>query len=263
MDEQQVARLVRGATAAFGLDAARLERLGGATGQVLAVDDVVLRVGYPGVLDHELLASAAAACAVPIPETLDRYDAPAGDGSVVLIRRAPGTDAGALEGMTPDRARRRGVACGQVQSALGQVPAPEGLPTVRGADLEARTERVLLHLDLHPLNILLGDDDQVTAVVDWTNAAAGPATYDRARTASVLTLDPHLVPLLGHPVWEAFLQGWTEAAGLDALPADATVWAGRYMLEDLGGRYPAAALAHVQAVLDGAASSDAGGSPTR
>ncbi|ACZ20728.1 putative homoserine kinase type II (protein kinase fold) [Sanguibacter keddieii DSM 10542] len=261
MDEQQVVRLVRAAAAAFGVDPARLERLGGATGQVLAVDDVVLRVGYPGVLDHEQVASKAAGHVVPVPATLDRYDDPAGDGAVVLLRRAAGTDAGALEGMSPERARRRGVACGRVQVALGQVPAPAGFPTVRDAGPAA--ERMLLHLDLHPLNILLDDDDQVTAVVDWTNAAAGPATFDLARTASVLTLDPHLVPLLGHPVWDAFLGGWTEAAGLDALPPEATAWACRYMLEDLGGRYPEAGLAHVRAALDDAVTQGAGETPVR
>ena len=261
MDEQQVARLVRGAATAFGLDPSRLERLGGATGQVLAVDDVVLRVGYPGVLDHELVASQAAEHVVPVPATLDRYDAPTGDGAVVLLRRAAGTDAGALEGMSPDRARRRGVACGRAQAALGQVPAPAGLPTVRDPGAGAAAEHVLLHLDLHPLNILLDDDDQVTAVVDWTNSAAGPAAYDRARTASVLTLDPHLVPLLGHPVWDAFLGGWSEAAGLGALPPDATAWACRYMLEDLGGRYPQDGLAHVRAVLDDALTQGAGETP--
>jgi len=34
----------------------------------------------------------------------------------------------------------------------------------------------LLHLDLHPMNVLLSPDGPV--VIDWTNAARGPAALD-------------------------------------------------------------------------------------
>lgn len=250
MDEQDVARLVREASRSFGLDPERLVPLGGATGRVLGVDDVVLRLSWPQVLDHEHLASSAAAAVVPVPELVDRYDSPSGDGAAALIRRAPGTDAAALDGMSLDRARRRGAACGRAQAAISTVRPPAGLARVRGDGAHPRSEEdQLLHLDLHPLNIVLGDDDEVTAVIDWTNAAAGPAALDRARTASIFHLDPHAVPLLGDPTWRAFLDGWTESAQLDQVPAWATAWACRYMLDDVGDRYDEDGLTPVRAAL--------------
>lgn len=261
MDERTVRRLVHEATTAFGIDATGLVPLGGATGQVLGDDEVVLRLGWSGVLDHEQRAAEAASTAVPVPALLDRYDSSSGDEAVMLLRRAPGTDAGALEGLSVDRARRRGAACGGAQLALGTVSAPRGFTVVdgwaharlpRGADAPgavAETRPVLLHLDLHPLNIMLGEDDEVTAVIDWTNASSGPADLDRARSASILHLDPHTVVLRDEPLWRAFVEGWTVAARLDTVPPDATAWACRAMLDDLAGRHTPDELAHVQDAL--------------
>jgi aminoglycoside phosphotransferase (APT) family kinase protein len=39
---------------------------------------------------------------------------------------------------------------------------------------------VLIHLDLHPLNVILGDDGPV--VIDWTNARRGNGDADAALT---------------------------------------------------------------------------------
>ena len=41
-------------------------------------------------------------------------------------------------------------------------------------------DAALLHLDLHPLNVLLGPEGPV--VIDWTNARAGPPALDVALT---------------------------------------------------------------------------------
>lgn len=57
---------------------------------------------------------------------------------------------------------------------LGDVPVPNGLPAV-----EASAE-VIVHLDLHPDNVVLSDRGPV--VIDWTNAAAGPPGLDAANT---------------------------------------------------------------------------------
>ena len=38
--------------------------------------------------------------------------------------------------------------------------------------------------------MLVDDAGEVTAVIDWTNAAAGDPQLDAARTWSILTLDP-------------------------------------------------------------------------
>lgn len=44
--------------------------------------------------------------------------------------------------------------------------------------------RVLLHLDLHPLNVLMSSRGPV--VIDWSNARPGPAGLDVAMTALIL-----------------------------------------------------------------------------
>jgi aminoglycoside phosphotransferase (APT) family kinase protein len=106
-----------------------------------------------------------------------------------------------------------------VRDALAAAGAP-GLPTIPGdalarhrRDLEAagltslepalawlethvpRASRanVLCHGDFHPLNIL-AEGLRVTGVVDWGNAAAGPAAADIGVTRVILTMGPIDVP---------------------------------------------------------------------
>jgi aminoglycoside phosphotransferase (APT) family kinase protein len=59
---------------------------------------------------------------------------------------------------------------------LHQIEAPGGLRAPYGEATGART--VLLHQDLHPLNVLLSPRGPV--VIDWTNACAGPGGADVA-----------------------------------------------------------------------------------
>ncbi|MEP7762719.1 phosphotransferase [Sanguibacter sp. 25GB23B1] len=235
--------LARRAAARFDLSD-EVTPLGGATGQVFACGGHVLRTGWSAVLDVELVAAQAAASVVPVPSLLDRVDDPATGRSVVLQRMVAGTTAYVDESSGTRRARRRGEACGQVHRALAQLAAPSGLPVAH----EQIGAANLLHLDLHPLNILLDEDDEVTAVLDWTNTASGPPDLDRARTVTVLHLDPHARPLVGAPSWEAFVDGWTRSAGLGDVSPDALAWACRYMLDDLSARHDAAEFAHVAAV---------------
>ncbi|MEU4482836.1 phosphotransferase [Micromonospora sp. NPDC023966] len=54
------------------------------------------------------------------------------------------------------------------------------LPALRSTDPALR----VLHLDLHPQNVLLAPAGPV--VIDWTNAAEGPPALDRAITALIL-----------------------------------------------------------------------------
>lgn len=246
MDPALVAGVLAQASAHFGLDLARAVPMGGMTGQVFALDDVVLRVGWPTVLDLEGVAAAAGATVVRVPEVLGRYDGP--EASAVLLTRIDASPALMMAGLDPAAARRRGEACGRAQLALGTVAAPAGLPLV--GPPSAVDDARLLHLDLHPLNILVGADHEVAAVLDWTNAAAGPPEYDRARTASILALDPAAIALGTDPRWVAFSEGWTTAASLHEVPAAAMAWACRYMLADLAGRYPVEDLAHVHAALE-------------
>jgi len=55
----------------------------------------------------------------------------------------------------------------------------------------------LLHLDLHPLNVLMGDAGPV--VIDWSNAGPGPAGLDVAMSALILAQVVVSPAVLGGP----------------------------------------------------------------
>jgi Ser/Thr protein kinase RdoA (MazF antagonist) len=239
---------------AFGLDRAGLRSLGGNAGSSWDAGTAVLRVGFAAVLDVELAAAGAAAAVLPVPTVIDRADF--ADRSALLLERLPGRPAGELAVTSPARARAAGLACGRVHDALAGVPAPAGLRAVPGAPTSVTPSPAtpsparLLHLDLHPLNVLVDDDGAVTGVLDWANTAAGDPVLDRARTWAILSLDPAARAAQTWPGWPAFTEGWYEAGRLDDLPAGARAWACRFMLADLASRYSPAELAHVRGTLD-------------
>jgi len=76
-------------------------------------------------------------------------------------------------------------------------------------------------------------------------ARDGAATLDVARTVSILTLDPAARTRGADDRWRALRDGWLEAIR-PHLDERALAWACRYMLEDLGGRYPQAKLKAVR-----------------
>jgi hypothetical protein len=223
------------AAAAFGLDAERLRPLAGASGSAWGDRDVVLRVG--GRVDNELMAATAAAGHVPVPRVLDRR------AGAALLERVPGRPAGELALERPDRAAAAGRACGELHGALARVACPPGLRDAPGTD---GGRRRLLHLDLHPFNVLVDDNGDPTAVIDWANAAAGDPELDRARTWSVLTLDPAARELSRNPGWATLCDHWLEAARLHDLSAAARTWACDFMLEDLAARRSPEELAHIR-----------------
>lgn len=120
---------------------------------------------------------------------------------------------------------------------------PEGealRPRLEQANL--RTDR-LLHLDYHPLNVLVADG-RVSAVLDWANTQAGDPRADVARAVAILRVSPRppgmslarfelvLVPVLE----AAFLYGYQQVAGpLDDL-APFHAWAGAFLVRDLAPR---------------------------
>ncbi len=130
---------------------------------------------------------------------------------------------------------RLGDACGRLQARINSIQAPPELrdalsgwlASARAADpdVDALARRVdlaanaLLHLDYHPVNILT-DGERITAVVDWTNAAAGDPRADVARTVSLISagpIPPHpLRPLLSLArglLVRAWLRGYQAEAG--------------------------------------------------
>jgi Ser/Thr protein kinase RdoA (MazF antagonist) len=237
------------AAAALGLDPAGLGGLHGASGSSWAAGSGVLRVGPRAAVQRELAASGAAAAVLPVPRVLDRADF--GDHTALLLERLPGRPAGELALGGPEQARAAGLACGRVYDVLARVAAPAGLRTAPGAPEPAGPgPGRLLHLDLHPLNVLVSDDGAVvTGVLDWANTHAGDPVLDRARSWAILTLDPMAREARALPGWAALAAGWTEAGRLGAIPAAARAWACKFMLADLASRYSPAELAHVREAL--------------
>jgi aminoglycoside/choline kinase family phosphotransferase len=68
----------------------------------------------------------------------------------------------------------------RLQRQINDIVAPEWLSGQAAGTGAMRRDDSVLHLDLHPMNVLLSDDGPV--VIDWTNAAAGPAGFDAAIT---------------------------------------------------------------------------------
>jgi aminoglycoside phosphotransferase (APT) family kinase protein len=157
----------------------------------------------------------ARSAGLPVPEVFDV------DGADLVLERVVGPT------MTSALARRPWTLAAQARvlaglhAAVHEVPAPEWLPAVGEGGGAA-----LLHLDLHPDNVLLGAEGPV--VIDWTNAARGPAEVDVADAWLVISAGS--VPggrLQGAVVGAAqgtFARLFRRAAGLDlasALPAAA------------------------------------------
>jgi aminoglycoside phosphotransferase (APT) family kinase protein len=105
-----------------------------------------------------------------------------------------------------DPAQSEGLALGfgRTQALIHAIPAPLALPHSSDAWIdwgepdealrlrlrELSVERpVLLHLDYHPLNVLV-EASEVSAVLDWANARAGDPRADLARTSSILHFAP-------------------------------------------------------------------------
>ncbi|MEU5870574.1 phosphotransferase [Glycomyces sp. NPDC047369] len=92
---------------------------------------------------------------------------------------------------------------------LHRLPAPDWLPgESRGLDLNGRT---ILHLDLHPENII--ETPAGPTVIDWTNAAAGDPAVDRAVSWVIIAeLDPATLPVDPAPLRDALARTVTPTA---------------------------------------------------
>jgi aminoglycoside phosphotransferase (APT) family kinase protein len=97
-------------------------------------------------------------------------------------------------GDRPWRLRRNAHLLADLHTQLGRIPAPDGLRP--GPVPGDRT----VHLDLHPINVLLSADGPV--VIDWTNASAGTPGSDVAMTWLVSSCGQ-----IPGPRWKAVLFG--------------------------------------------------------
>jgi streptomycin 6-kinase len=104
-----------------------------------------------------------------------------GDGHRLLLQRVTGPSLldALISGEVTGSAG--GELLGELHQRLHRIDAPPWL-------LSAERGTAVLHLDLHPANVLLGPDGPV--VIDWPNAAAGPAGLDVADAYLVMASFP-------------------------------------------------------------------------
>jgi tRNA A-37 threonylcarbamoyl transferase component Bud32 len=124
-----------------------------------------------------------------------------GDGRVLRRFRYDGDVA--AEAAVMVRLRESGFPVPEVFEAAGtdlimeRVPGPTLLAAIRNGDKgiaeaaaimldlhERLRKHHILHLDLHPDNVLMGPDGPV--LIDWTNSAEGPLELDAAVSALIL-----------------------------------------------------------------------------
>ncbi|MDQ3695928.1 MAG: phosphotransferase [Chloroflexota bacterium] len=215
----------------------------------------VLRPDQAGQAQRELAAmTAASAGGVPAPgvHAVGTWQ----DHPVIVLEWRPGQTLLRAVERDPSRAREFGLAFGRALAAIHALPAPAALVggtswiewaspdaalRARLLDLTGRRE-VLLHLDYHPLNVLV-DDERVTAVLDWANARTGDPRADLARTISLLSLAP-AAPALPPATWVAARRalmtgtrdGYRAIAGPQRQMAPFLAWAGMVMERDLTPR---------------------------
>lgn len=176
-------------------------------------------------------------------------------------------DATMLDAMlrAPKRTTTFGRSLGATQARIHQIsmpdapsPWPETLRRWLGPDEETLIRRLielsnpphhLLHLDYHPLNVLVNQQANVTAVLDWTNHAPGDPRFDAARTALMLDLAPLPADLKTTPfaaqreaLTAAWRDGYASVNGPLDLPAEFYAAAAVMMLRDLTAKTGPAAI---------------------
>jgi aminoglycoside phosphotransferase (APT) family kinase protein len=102
-------------------------------------------------------------------------------GSAIVMERVAGPTMLELLTRQPTRLFEFARMLADLHVRLHGLPAPEGLAHLM-------TGSSVLHLDLHPGNVLVADQGPV--VIDWTNVAQGPADADVAKTWLVMATSP-------------------------------------------------------------------------
>jgi Ser/Thr protein kinase RdoA (MazF antagonist) len=108
---------------------------------------------------------------VPAADALNETD--------IVMERVPGATMLDDLGRRPWLISRHAATLAELHDRLHAIAAPSWLPAPVGVG------DAMLHLDLHPDNVILTGHGPV--VIDWPNAARGPAAADVAHTWMVLT----------------------------------------------------------------------------
>jgi len=130
----------------------------------------------------------------PVPEV---YDA---DGRDLVLERLDGTDMLTDLGRRPWLIPRHARTLAELHDRLHEIAAPADLPEVAGPDGGTPGQgRAVLHMDLHPGNVMLTGRGPV--VIDWVGARAGTAGTDVAMAYLIMsTAETDLIPMWLRPV---------------------------------------------------------------
>lgn len=140
-------------------------------------------------------------------------------GSDMVMARIDGPD------MLSDLARRpwRATVCARIlarmHDQLHEIQAPPWLPRPFGAGTS--TDDRVLHLDLHPGNVMLTSAGPI--VIDWSNGAAGPPGADVAMASLIMRVSevdnlPKTIQLISGLVRGAVVRGFERAVNADSRP---------------------------------------------
>jgi hypothetical protein len=144
----------------------------------------------------------------PAPEVFDVSD----DGRDLVIARVDGPNMLDSAATRPWRIARHGRELADLHKRLHALSAPTWLP-----EAPVGSGGAILHLDLHPLNVLMSDHGPV--VIDWTNAARGDPSVDGCLTwALIASGDPPVNRLMLTVLRYArgrFLNAFLDALGDD------------------------------------------------
>jgi aminoglycoside phosphotransferase (APT) family kinase protein len=188
----------------------------GRDADVYALGDgrVLRRYRRPGPTDRERRVMAhARGHGYPVPEVYEWTD------TDMVMDRLDGPSMLADLARHPWRLRRHARTLADLHRRLHAIPAPAGLPTPLGEG-----DR-LVHLDLHPANVVLTASGPM--VIDWPNAGRGDGLADVATTWVILRtsrlegpLTQRLVATVGQRLFAAaFLAGFDRREVFRHLPA--------------------------------------------
>jgi len=102
------------------------------------------------------------------------------DGTDLVMERVLGSSMMTVLGRRPWRVRRLGHVLAELHRQLHEIPAPDWVRDAPGGPGDR-----LVHLDLHPLNVILSPGGPI--VIDWSNAARGEGSADVALTWALLS----------------------------------------------------------------------------
>jgi len=167
----------------------------------------------------------------PVPEV---YDA---DRRDLVLERLDGTDMLNDLGRRPWLVRRHARTLADLHDRLHEIAAPADLPEVPGPAGAPGPVRAVLHMDLHPGNVMLTSRGPV--VIDWVGARAGIAGTDVALAYLIMsTAETDLIPMWLRPVVgplrAAFCRGFLAAVRDEPWPHLAS--AARLRMADINTR---------------------------